>query len=658
MSMPKVTVLMPVYNGERYLRDAIASILGQTFTDFELLLIDDGSTDKSCEIISSFTDARIRLVKNDGNIGLIRTLNKGIDLAAGEYIARMDCDDISLPQRFEKQVSFLDKHPETIMVASYIVQLNADGDETGSWADDIDTKTSAEIHEMIPRANCIAHPSIMMRKAIAQNYRYNEKQKGSEDWDLWLRISQDGLKIEKINEVLLKYRVHPQSATNAGNSGMRSQKKIIKVKRTFLFSSLLRFKINSFFFLVFYSWIRSVARYIKVYSLPLFLRSTKRILTTNPFRVFSDHSKLKEYLSSNTHNLFLFFPYTIIGGAERVHADIAACLADQKPLVFFTGFSKNNAFLSLYENNAKVFNIPHVLNYPLTGKKAMALLADYINKQKDSKTLGSNSIFYDELLGFLSPNVFCTDLKHSFIYPGNQEEYTSIPKILRLNKRIFIGKNAIEKARRFYFDNNIPKEYAGRIIHIGNYINVPAAYPQKIQNEKLKVIYTGRATPEKRVHIVARVAEECKKQNIAAIFQIVGDMGTVINKTQYPFIEFTGEVIDKEVLKNIYLSADILLITSDTEGFPMSIMEALAFGVVPVSTPVGDVPLHIINNETGFVTSTIDGEKVIFEMTGFIKMLTENRQLIQSISVKGFEYAGKNFQYANFYNSYRKLFGF
>ena len=102
--MPQIIVLMPVYNGGRYLRESIASILAQSFKDFELLIIDDGSTDDSVSIVKSFSDPRIRLVLNEHNIGVARTLNKGLELARGEFIARMDADDISLPHRFEKRV--------------------------------------------------------------------------------------------------------------------------------------------------------------------------------------------------------------------------------------------------------------------------------------------------------------------------------------------------------------------------------------------------------------------------------------------------------------------------------------------------------------------------------------------------------------------------
>ena len=109
---PKVTVLMPVYNCEKYLRESIESILNQTFKDFEFLIINDGSSDKSAEIVESYNDNRINFVQNEKNIGLAASLNRGLDIAKGEYIARMDADDISLPERLEKQVRFMETNPQ------------------------------------------------------------------------------------------------------------------------------------------------------------------------------------------------------------------------------------------------------------------------------------------------------------------------------------------------------------------------------------------------------------------------------------------------------------------------------------------------------------------------------------------------------------------
>ena len=113
--MPKVSILMPVYNAEKYLIEAVDSILNQTFRDWELIIINDGSTDRSRELLSQIADNRVIIVDNETNLGLINTLNKGINLCKGEYIARMDADDISTPERIEKQVQFMDSHPHHIM---------------------------------------------------------------------------------------------------------------------------------------------------------------------------------------------------------------------------------------------------------------------------------------------------------------------------------------------------------------------------------------------------------------------------------------------------------------------------------------------------------------------------------------------------------------
>lgn len=119
MQKPLFSVLMPVYNGEKYLREAIDSILEQTLTDFEFLIIDDGSKDNSVQIINSYNDPRIRLVKNETNLGISKTLNRGIEMASAEFIARMDADDISYPARLQKQYDYLIKHPRVLTVLDY-----------------------------------------------------------------------------------------------------------------------------------------------------------------------------------------------------------------------------------------------------------------------------------------------------------------------------------------------------------------------------------------------------------------------------------------------------------------------------------------------------------------------------------------------------------
>lgn len=242
---PKVTVLMPVYNAERYLRDAIDSILAQSFTDFELLIINDGSTDGSVEIIASFSDPRIRVVHNNRNLGLVATLNKGIDLARGNYIARMDNDDISLPKRLEEQVACLDADSSLSVVAVKVTLIDELGREIGSWSSDKYGTDTHEICRNLPLVCCIAHPGIMARKNVLSSYRYDPAWKNIEDYNLWLRLCADGYLIGKIDKALLKLRMH-EGQTTQTNMQLRSGRLGIKLKAYFLFSRIAHLKLSRF----------------------------------------------------------------------------------------------------------------------------------------------------------------------------------------------------------------------------------------------------------------------------------------------------------------------------------------------------------------------------------------------------------------------------
>lgn len=211
--MPKVTVLMPVYNGEKYLKEAIDSILNQTFSDFEFLIINDGSTDNTVGIINSYNDSRIRLVHNDKNLGLITTLNKGFDLARGEYIARMDCDDVSLPDRLSKQVVFMEAHPGIGVCGTWFEFM--DCGQVIKWPEQHDA-----IKAQLFYNTALGHPTVMMRTDVIKRYEfyYDSLYEHSEDYELWIRLS-EVTQLSNIPEILLKYRIHPDqiSVVSSGN---------------------------------------------------------------------------------------------------------------------------------------------------------------------------------------------------------------------------------------------------------------------------------------------------------------------------------------------------------------------------------------------------------------------------------------------------------
>jgi len=204
----RVSVILPIFNAEKYLSEAVRSILNQTYPDFELLAIDDGSTDNSLKILKSFEDSRIIIIQNNQNIGLIRTLNKGLELAKGEYIARMDADDISMPMRFEKQVDLLDNNPD-IGVCSTWLEFFGDNNETIKFP--VDHK---EIYFRFLLGVQVGHANSMIRRDLIKklNISYDLNFIHSEDTNLWVNLLPH-THFANIPEVLYHYRKYDEQVT-------------------------------------------------------------------------------------------------------------------------------------------------------------------------------------------------------------------------------------------------------------------------------------------------------------------------------------------------------------------------------------------------------------------------------------------------------------
>lgn len=199
---PKITVLMPVYNCELYIQEAINSILNQTFSDFELLIIDDASSDSTVSIIKKYSDSRLKLIEKPKNSGYTNSLNYGLSIARGEYIARMDGDDISFSERFEKQVAFLNENREIALCGSLFTIV---GTKTIIHV----PENHSEIKLTLLSHCCFGHPTIMMRKEILDQFslHYDTSREPAEDYDLWSKLSVVS-ELHNIQEVLLDYRVH------------------------------------------------------------------------------------------------------------------------------------------------------------------------------------------------------------------------------------------------------------------------------------------------------------------------------------------------------------------------------------------------------------------------------------------------------------------
>lgn len=202
-SIPSVSVIMPVYNGQRYLSESIESVLRQTYRDFEFIIIDDGSSDSTPQILSAYADLdqRVRIV-TQSNCGLAASLNVGISLARGEWIARMDADDVSVPDRLEKQLEWLDK---------------TQSDVCGGWTRIIGPRTwrvrrYEQSNDLIKLILCFrtpfSHPTVIMRSSLVKEIGYNEDVHRGQDYDLWVRLALADSKMTNVQRVVLSYRIH------------------------------------------------------------------------------------------------------------------------------------------------------------------------------------------------------------------------------------------------------------------------------------------------------------------------------------------------------------------------------------------------------------------------------------------------------------------
>lgn len=214
--MPKVSIVMSVYNGEEFLEDSILSVLNQTYKNFEFIVVNDCSSDGSLKILEEFKnkDPRIKIINNEKNIGLTRSLNKGILTSEGEYISRLDAGDISLPERLEKQIHFLDNNKDIGLIGTWTYIINTEGKTIGEIKYPIEDK---KIKKDLIKYNTFVHSSIMFRKNLASMVNfYDENYKYTQDYNFYIRLF-PYTQFANIPIFLIKYRQIPNSITFSKN---------------------------------------------------------------------------------------------------------------------------------------------------------------------------------------------------------------------------------------------------------------------------------------------------------------------------------------------------------------------------------------------------------------------------------------------------------
>lgn len=215
---PLVSVLMPVYNAQETVIESLNSIINQTYQNLEIIVINDGSSDESERLVRSLTDKRITIYANDTNRGIIKTLNRGLQLARGKYIARMDADDISLPTRIEEEVKLMEQHPEVVVCGTDIELFSDTGRKLPKPF--LVSGDSRELKSRLAVATCFAHPSVIIRKSVLDKHRlaYDSNYLHAEDYKMWLDLSPYG-EFHFIRKKLLRYRISDTQISQRANAG-------------------------------------------------------------------------------------------------------------------------------------------------------------------------------------------------------------------------------------------------------------------------------------------------------------------------------------------------------------------------------------------------------------------------------------------------------
>jgi len=278
--------------------------------------------------------------------------------------------------------------------------------------------------------------------------------------------------------------------------------------------------------------------------------------------------------------------------------------------------------------------------------------AGLIGKHPDARVFGSNSLFYNLLLPHLPKHVRATDLLHAL---GGGAEQFALPVLERLQQRVTISRGVQDELVAWYRSQGVDPRLEQRIKVIPNQVEIPQAVDKPVVDGVLRLLYVGRGGDEKRVHLIGRAARSCTEQGLAVEVTLVGDLDDTIIAEDRACCRVTGLVSDGDQLSRLYQQADLLLITSSREGFPLTVMEGMAHGCVPVCTAVGGIPEHIIHRENGWLLPADDDDAVVDALVQAVQTLSADRSLLQQLSTAARQYAETRFSGERFCEQYRDL---
>lgn len=353
-----------------------------------------------------------------------------------------------------------------------------------------------------------------------------------------------------------------------------------------------------------------------------------------------------------------FFPFYHTGGAEKVHLNIVKATNNNNNCVFFTQESNSNNYKKQFFLNSKCFEVYDLLhrNY-LIRNLFVKKLANELNKSKELiSVFGSNAFFFYELLPLLNDSVKKIDLIHAFSKPDYGIEIASLPYVKYLDRRVVINEKTLLDFKGLYHQKKLDSFFS-KILKIENGIDIKDIVLNKSNKSKFRVLFVGRWSKEKRPNLFLQIAKRIASTHSDIEFIMVGSQMELHKKNILNAgVLFKGEIKNENELNNIYKTANLLLITSYREGFPVVVMEAMANGVVPIVTNVGGLKEHITNEVNGILIEDKKNEIALIEkFSDIISKLYNDTMELEKLSENAFTYAHSHFDIENFKTKYKNL---
>ena len=365
-------------------------------------------------------------------------------------------------------------------------------------------------------------------------------------------------------------------------------------------------------------------------------------------------SRLKPAPAEYRH--WYFFSFYHIGGAEKVHAQITQATGGQHSIIVFTRKAHNDLLLSDFRSSGcRVWDISrytdnkwlYFLNILMRG-----LISGYINRQQLTPVVfnGQCNMGY-KISPWVAKGIRQIELIHSF----NTFSWIRLPFLPFIERTVMISRRRMTDHSDQYRQVGVPASFESRIVYISNAAVLPATLSLE-DKDPVTILYSGRGGLEKRIPLTVAIMTAAYEQNPALHFEIMGDVSNVIDPAAFPFIRFHGNVSDPLVIAEIYRRSSILLLTSETEGFPMVIIEAMGSGNAIISTPVGDIPVHVQTGRSGYLfTDPSNADLIVREGTAYILNLAADPGLLRTIREHNRAYALSHFGIAQFNRHYQQL---